>query len=182
MIVEITRKAPFVAVSLCVLFLCAWIIFIGLSNPATDRRIANVALSSSDRWLAGGTVPGRITLLDQTLRDAPKQIAFPHGVLNDLQFSPDEHVLAIASEDLGMSTPTESAAPRLLRSDHENYGSARFRRDGESLLVITGASRIETTDVNTEGLRIGTTSMRLISSVGSAECSSCRARQGTTQT
>jgi WD40 repeat protein len=154
MTVEITRKAPFLAVSLCVVFLCVWIVFIGLNNPATDRRMANVALSSSGRWLAGGTVQGRIALLDQTLRDAPKQIAFPHGVLNDLQFSPDEHVLAIASEDLGMYTPTQSAAPRGLRSDHENYGRARFSRDGQSLLVITGAGLIETIDVNSGALRL----------------------------
>lgn len=97
---------------------------------------------------------GQDHALDQTLGDAPKQIAFSHGVLNELQFSPDEHVLAIASEDLGLYTPTESTAPRLLRSDQENYGSARFSQDGQSLLVITGSSLIETIDVNTGALRV----------------------------
>ena len=53
-------------------------------------------------------------------------------------------MLAIASEDLGIYTPEASAAPRLLRSDHANYGSARFSLDGQALLVITGTDVIET--------------------------------------
>lgn len=151
---KITRKPVFLAVSLGAAFLCAGIVFIGSKNPPVDRRVSNVALSGSGRWLAAGTGQGRITVWDQTRPDAPKQIAFPRGSLNDLQFSPDEHVLAIASEDLGIYTPAELVAPRLLRSDHVNYGSARFTRDGQTLLVITGASLIETIDVHSGALRL----------------------------
>lgn len=152
--VEIARKPIFVAVSSCAVFLFAWIVFIGSKSPPIDRRVTSVALSSTGRWLAAGTGQGGITVWDQTRPDAPKQIAFPRGSLNDVQFSPDEHVLAIASEDLGVYAPAESAAPRLLRSDHENYGSARFSRDGQTLLVITGAGVIETIDAHSGALRL----------------------------
>jgi WD40 repeat protein len=155
--VEITRNPVVVAVSLCVVFLCAWIVFIGSKNPPVDRRVSNVALSSSGRWLAVGTAQGKVTVWDQTRLtrpDVPQQVAFAHGSLNDLHFSPDEHVLAIASEDLGIYTPATSAAPRLLRSDHANYGSARFSLDGQVLLVIIGNALIETIDANSGAVRL----------------------------
>ena len=150
----IARKPVFVAVSLCAVFLCAWVVFIGSRDPPVGRRVSHIALSSTGRWLAAGTGQGRITVWDQTRPDAPKQIAFPRGTLNDLQFSPDERVLAIASKDLGIYAPAESAAPRLLRSDHENYGSARFSRDGQTVLVVTGAGLIETIDRRSGALRL----------------------------
>ena len=76
MIVEIARKPVVVAVSLCAVFLCAWIVFIDSKNPPVDRKVSNVALSSSGRWLAAGTAHGNITVWDQTRPDAPKQFAF----------------------------------------------------------------------------------------------------------
>jgi len=116
-----------------------------------------VALSSTGRWLAAGTAQGKITVWNQTSGTAPQQITFstaPFGELNDLRFSPDEHVLAIASGDLGMYVPEEPTAPRLLRADHENYGSVRFSRDGQNLLVVTGAGVIETLDAHSGALRL----------------------------
>jgi WD40 repeat protein len=154
MTVEITRNPVAVAVSFCAVFLCAWIVFIGSKNPPVDRMVSNLALSASGRWLAAGTARGKITVWDQTRPDAPQQIASPHGSLNDLYFSPDEHVLAIASEDLGIYTPEASAAPRLLRSDHANYGSARFSLDGHDLLVLTGTGVIETIDAHSGAVRL----------------------------
>jgi WD40 repeat protein len=82
------------------------------------------------------------------------QIALPRGSLNDLQFSPDEQELAIASEDLAIYAPSEPAVPRLLRSDRRNYGSARFSLDGQNLLVITGAGLIETIDARSGTSRL----------------------------
>jgi WD40 repeat protein len=123
--VKIARNPVVVAVSLCAVFLCTWIIFIASKNPPVDRRVSNLTLSASGRWLAAGTAQGKITVWDQTHPDTPQQIVFAHGSLNDLHFSPDEHALAIASEDLGIYTPAVPAAPRLLRSDHANYGSVR---------------------------------------------------------
>jgi WD40 repeat protein len=144
--VEITRNPVVTAVSLCAALLCAWIVFIGSKSPPVDRRASNVALSASGRWLAAGTARGEITVWDETRPDVPQRVAFPRGSLNDLHFSPDEHVLAIASEDLGIYDLTKSTAPRLLRSDHGHYGSVRFSQDGRTLLVITAASLIETID------------------------------------
>ncbi|HXW89187.1 MAG TPA: hypothetical protein VEK33_01435 [Terriglobales bacterium] len=154
MTAEITRKPVVVAVSFCAVLLCAWIVFIGSRNPPVDRMVSNVALSDSGRWLAAGTAQGKITVWDQTHPDAPQQITFSRGSLNDLHFSPDEHVLAIASEDLGIYTPKASAAPRLLRSDHANYGSARFSLDGHDLLVLTGSGVIETIDAQSGAVRL----------------------------
>jgi len=154
MVVEIARKPVVAAVSLCVVFLCTWIVFIESRNPPVDRKVSNVALSRSGRWLAAGTAQGNITVWDRMSTDAPKQIAFPHGSLNDLHFSPDEHVLAIASRDLGIYAPAEPAAPRLLRSDHANYGSARFSRDSQNLLVITGTGAIVTIDAHSGAVRL----------------------------
>jgi WD40 repeat protein len=151
---QITHKTVIIALLLCGVFLCVWIVFIGSTDPPIDRKISTVALSSTARWLAAGTSRGRITVWDQTGGNGPQQIEFPHGSLNDLQFSPDEHVLAIASGDLGLYAPTESAAPRLLRSDRRNYGSVRFSRDGQDLLVITGASVIETIDAHSGTSRL----------------------------
>ncbi len=154
MIGEIARKPVVAAVSLCAIFLCAWIVFIDLKNPPVDRRISNVALSSSGRWLAAGTAQANITVWDQMRLDDPRQFAFPRGPLNDLQFSPDEHTLAIASRDLGTYDLSQSAAPRLLRSDHENYGTVRFTRNGKILLVITAAEIIETLDARSGARRL----------------------------
>jgi WD40 repeat protein len=150
----IARNPVVVAVSLCAVFLCTWIIFVGSKNPPVDRRVSNLALSASGRWLAAGTAQGKITVWDQTRPDAPQQIAFPHGSLNDLHFSPDEHLLAIASEDLGMYTPAAPGAPWLLRSDHANYGSVRFSSDGQDLLVITGNGVIQTIDEHSGAVRL----------------------------
>ena len=154
MTVEITRNPVVMAVSLCAAFLCAWIVFIGSKNPPVDRGVSNVALSASGRWLAAGTAQGNITVWDQTRPDAPQRVAFPHGSLNDLHFSPDEHALAIASEDLGIYDLTKSTPPLLLRSDRKHYGSVRFSRDGKTLLVITAASLIETIDTQSGALRL----------------------------
>ena len=154
MTAAITRIPVVVAALLCVVLLCAWIISIGSKGPPVDRRVSNVALSASGRWLAAGTAQGKITVWDHSRRDAPQQVAFPHGPLNDLHFSPDEHVLAIASEDLGSFAPAASATPRVLRSDRANYGSARFSPDGQDLLVITGNSVIEKIDAHSGVVRL----------------------------
>ncbi len=144
----IASKPVVGAVSLCAALLCAWIVFISFSNPPVDPRVAVVALSRSGRWLAAGNAQGRITVWDQTHPDSFKQFAFPHGALNDLRFSPDEQALAIASKDLALYAPAGAPAPQLLRSDHANYGGVRFSRDGQDLLVTTGAGVIETIDAH----------------------------------
>ena len=153
-IVQNARKPVFVTVSLCAVCLCAWVVFIGSHNPPFYRRVLNVSLSGSGRWLGARTAQGKITIWEQARPSAPRQIVFPHGLLNDLRFSPDEHVLAIASEDLGTYTLAGSAPPKILRSDHKDYGSVRFSPDGQTLLVISGSSLIETIDAHSGMLRL----------------------------
>ena len=143
-----------VAVSLCAVFLCFCIVFVGSKNPPVDRRVSNLSLSASGRWLAAGTAQGKITVWDQTRPEAPQQITFPYGSLNDLHFSPHEDVLAIAAEDLGIYTLAAPAAPKLLRSDHANYGSVRFSLNGQDLLVITGNGVIQTIDGHSGAMRL----------------------------
>jgi WD40 repeat protein len=82
------------------------------------------------------------------------RIDFHQGQLNDLQFSPDETLLAIASRDLGIYDLGQSAALRLLRSDGRNYGTVRFSRDGQTVLVITGTAQIETLDAHSGATRL----------------------------
>ena len=94
---------------------------------------------------AAGTTQGKITVWDQAHPDGPKQIKFPHGSLNDLHFSPDEHVLAIASEYLGIYTPEASTAPGARPTSNLVLGP-----DGASIIFGTADGIIESWDVRTE--------------------------------
>ncbi len=126
----------------------------GSRGGPVDRRISHVALSRSGRWLAGGTPQGRITVWDRSSGARPRQFDFARGRLNDLRFSPDEQVLAIASRDLALYVPEPSAAPRLIRSDQRNYGTVRFSRDGQTLLVIDGTGAIQRIDASSGATRV----------------------------
>lgn len=126
-----------------------------ISVPSHDRpverRISNVALSKDGKWLAAGTSQGLITIWNQ---GAARRVNFPRGALNDLQFSPDGRLLAIAGRDLGLYDLAGSAAPRLLRSDGLNYGTSRFSEDGQTILVITGTGAIEILDARSGATRL----------------------------
>jgi WD40 repeat protein len=74
--------------------------------------------------------------------------------LNDLQFSPDERLLAVAGKDLVLYPLEQSAAPRRLRSDGRNYGTVRFSRDGQTVLVVTGDGLIELLDASSGAKRL----------------------------
>jgi WD40 repeat protein len=155
---EVTTETPrgtvVIALALSVMSLCAWLVFIGFRDRPIERRVSNVALSSTGRWLAGGTPQGKVTIWDRASGTAPRQIDLRHGPLNDLQFSPDETLLAIASRDLGIYDLGQSAALRTLRSDERNYGTVRFSRDGETALVITGKAVIEALDTHSGATRL----------------------------
>ena len=112
-----------------------------------------MALSRSGTWLAAGTAQGNIAVWDLRRPDVPLRIAFRHDRLNDLQFSPDEQMLAIAAQDLGTYKPAQPGLPRTLCADQANYGSARFRLGGQNLLAVTGASIIELLDAHTGVVR-----------------------------
>jgi WD40 repeat protein len=133
---------------------CAWNAFVSLHKPQIERRISNIALSRTGRWLAGGTSHGEITVWDSEGRTPSRQLDFHQGQLNDLQFSPDDALLAIANNDLGIYDLGQSAALRLLRSDGRYYGTVRFSLDGQSILVITAATLIETLDAHSGATRL----------------------------
>jgi WD40 repeat protein len=149
-----SRTTVVVALCISVIVSCVWAILIRSRKPRADRRISNVAVSRTGNWLAAGTAQGKITVWNERTGGAPYQFRLPDGSLNDLRFSPDGHVLAIASRNLGVYTPAEPAAPRLLRSDNENYGSVRFSQDGQYLLVVNGASIMETIDAHSGAVRL----------------------------
>ena len=140
--------------SAAAIFICAWIVSLGFRDQLVERRISNVALSRGGKWLAAGTSQGVIAIWDQGLERTPRRVAFPRGSLNDLQFSPDERLLAIAGKDLGLYDLEDSAAPRLLRSDGRNYGTSVFSQDGETVLVITGTGAIEILDIRSGAARL----------------------------
>ncbi len=75
-------------------------IFTVTRAPKPDRTIACVAVSRTGRWIAAGTHAGAITICDQSRLDSCRTVRAGDGVLNDLQFSPDERLLAIADENL----------------------------------------------------------------------------------
>lgn len=143
---ETPRRALVIALAVLVISVGAWFVFVGSRNPPIERRVSNVAVSRTGRWLAGGTSHGEITVWDRTKGTTPRQVDFHQGPLNDLQFSPDETLLAVASRDLGLYGLGQLDTPRLLRSDQRNYGTVRFSQDGKKLLVITGTSAIESLD------------------------------------
>ncbi len=151
---ETSRTTVLVAVSLCAAVLCVWAVVLSRRKPPVDRRVVNVALSGTGNWLAAGTAEGKIAVWNQSGGASPQQITFPYGALNDLRFSPDERTLAIAAGNLGLYLIAESVAPRLLRSDFENYGSVRFSPDGQTLLVVNGAGLIETMDARSGAVRL----------------------------
>jgi WD40 repeat protein len=75
--------------------------------------------------------------------------------LNNLQFSPDERLLAIADDNIrliGLNTEKESSS---LRDDKLAYRTVRFDSSGSELLTINSQSRIEI--INLRSQTISTT-------------------------
>jgi len=119
-----------------------------------DRRISNVALSPTGAWFAASTAQGPVRISNGQPGTAGGFIPLRRGPLNDLQFSPDERLLAVAGKDLGLYPLTQPAAPRRLRSDGRNYGTVRFSRDGETVLAVAGAGTIELLDARSGATRL----------------------------
>lgn len=158
-------RALKVAGAVVALSFASWIV--SASVTPVSRKITRVALSDDGRWLAAGTAQGKISIWDLT-GGSSRRIALDSGRLNDLQFSPDGHLLAIASRDLGLYAPAESSVPRVLRADHKNYHSVRFSPDGKSLLAVTGRGLIETIDSHSGALRLKVCCSSILGEVGQA--------------
>src|SRR6516164_3595325 len=85
-----------------------------------DSRIRRLAVSGSGRWIAAGTAKGRVTIWDRRQLRQPRSIQAPHGILNDLQFSPDEESLIIANRRLEVVSVRKPEERRFLRVDDRN--------------------------------------------------------------
>ena len=148
------HKTVVIAVSLAVVSACVWMFLPAPRNRPIDRRISNVALSRTGAWIAAGTAQGPVRISNGRPGTARGFIPLRRGPLNDLQFSPDERLLAVAGKDLVLYPLTQPAAPRRLRSDGRNYGTVRFSHDGETVLVVTGAGAIELLDARSGATRL----------------------------
>lgn len=157
-------KAVALTFSLAVIAACVWMFFPAPRNRPIDRRISNVAVSRTGAWIAAGTAQGPVTISNGRPGTARGFIPLRRGPLNDLQFSPDERLLAIAGKDLILYPLQQPAAPRRLRSDGRNYGTVRFSRDGQTVLVVTGAGTIEILDA-----RSGATQLKICCSTAYGE-------------
>jgi WD40 repeat protein len=146
-------KAPTIALWASGVLVCVWLIFVAQRNTPIDHRISNVALSRTGRWIAAGNSQGLITLSEGRSGSALWQASFARGPLNDLQFSPDERLLAVAGTDLGLYSVQHPAEPRFIRSDGRNYGTVRFSSDATAILVVTGAGMIEVLEGQSGAMR-----------------------------
>jgi len=121
-----------------------------LFGPPSLKNVAitNVAISSTGHWLAAGP---RDSKVDICVIDGPancRTVNNNGGELNDLQFSPDEHFLAIANDDIRLIGLAGDAASFFLREDHRKYGTVRFNKGGRELLTINSHSEIELFDIS----------------------------------
>jgi WD40 repeat protein len=74
------------------------------------------------------------------------------GELNDLQFSQDDHFLAVANDNIQFVALDRSNESFLLRTDRQGYGTVRFDKSGTELLTITSQSKIELIDVKSHAV------------------------------
>jgi WD40 repeat protein len=109
--------------------------------------ITNVAISAGGSWIAAGTRDGRIKVCSLSSTGDCKTVANGGDELNDLQFSPDEHFLVIADENIRLVEIKSTARSSFLRNDKLGYGSMRFNKSGSELVTINSHSRIEVINV-----------------------------------
>lgn len=147
---ERTRRIAGVvsALGACAALLC-WLLRLVHHPGAEDFKIVSVAVSRSGSWLAAGTAAGRVAVWKPGGVPRPVRIRNGNGALNDLQFSPDERWLAVASRGLTLLRVDNLKAQSLLRDDGRNYGAVSFSPDGKTILTITGGGTIEVLDAST---------------------------------
>lgn len=119
-----------------------------LIPPQTgSSAIANVAVSSSGRWLAAATRGGHIVICDRTNINSCRTVETKSGELNDLRFSPNERFLAVANSNIQLVALDSHHKSFFLRMDKGNYGIVRFDSTGTELLTINSQSQIALIDV-----------------------------------
>lgn len=144
--------------------LVGWSLWSSHQPTGEVRKIVNVAVTKSGTLLAAGTASGRVAVWKLGRDAQPVQIRSGKGVLNDLEFSPDERWLAIADRSLTLMPMDPANESIVLRDDGENYGTVRFSSAGDTILTITGSGAIEILNAKS-----GKASMRVCcSSIGGA--------------
>ena len=115
--------------------------------PVSSHAITSVAVSSSGRYIAAGTRHGLVKVC--VLEGGTKCRTFSDeaGELNDLQFSPDEHFLGIANDNIHLVGIGPGSKSCFVREDKRKYGTLRFNKTGDRILTINSMSRIELIDV-----------------------------------
>jgi WD40 repeat protein len=126
-----------ILIAACCAFACC-------QRKPEDRRIVCIAASRSGKWLAAGTAAGRIAVWNTVNPTQSLHAQDPGGVLNEIQFSPDEQWLAVAGRNLTLRPLAQFNSQRVLRGDDRNYGSAQFSPNADTLLTIDGKGVIET--------------------------------------
>ncbi len=143
------KVAPAIAAAIVLIGAGVWLLLTVLKAPPQERRLSALALSSSGRWLAGGTSSGRIYVWERGRAQLVQVIREKHGSLNDLRFSPDERHLAIANDNLTLVPIGHPGRVEILRDDQANYGMAQFTADGRAVLVISSRGSIEVIEIAT---------------------------------
>ncbi len=128
------------------------VILWGLAKSTPKRvelpSIRVLAISDTGQWMASGTSNGQIHLCDIRNRIPVCQTFQSIGTLNDLRFSPDDSLLAIADRNIRLIPLAHPDKPLTVQNDTENYGSVRFSSDGHFILTINGKGAIMTVELH----------------------------------
>ena len=142
------------AVASALVLACVLCVLVVLSpHREPSPRLSVLALSSTGRWLAGGTPEGNIRIWDLQAATPPNQAVESTGNLNDLRFSKNDEYLAVANKNITLLPRSSGGEPHIVRADQANYGSVRFSIDGRSLLTINGKGAVMTIDLTTGATR-----------------------------
>ena len=149
--VEFPNPGPKTFAAACALVLACVLGLLVVSSPHREasRRLTVLALSSTGRWIAGGTPEGNIRIWDLQAATLASRAVESTGNLNDLRFSKNDEYLAVANKNITLLPRSSGGEPHLLRADQANYGTVRFSLDGHSLLTINGKGSVMTIDLTT---------------------------------
>jgi WD40 repeat protein len=114
--------------------------------PRANRSITYVAVSEGSRLIAIGGAKGAVQVCDLDSLRWCRDVVAIHGTLNDLRFSPNGRLLAIADRDLRLWSADAGRVARL-GIEGISYGTARFNGNGTEIVTVDSASRILVFDV-----------------------------------
>jgi WD40 repeat protein len=155
--VQFPAPGPKTFAAACALVLaCALGVLVALSpDREASRRFTVLALSSTGKWIAGGTSEGNIRIWDLQAATLLSKAVESTGDLNDLRFSKNDEYLAVANKNITLLPWSNGGEPHVIRADQAKYGSVRFSLDGRSLLTINGKGAVMTIDLTTGATRPG---------------------------